>query len=67
MGRNNLGIARAPPGRLGATPWAAPEGQENNKSLENNAGSGSRARPALGINICYGYLDAVFVLLARSE
>ena len=24
--RNSLGIARAPPGRLGATPWAAPEG-----------------------------------------
>ena len=28
-------------------------GKEDNKSLENNAGSGSRARPALGINICY--------------
>ena len=52
--RNNLGIARAPPGRLRATPWAVPEGKEDNKSLENNAGSGSRARPALGINIGYG-------------
>ena len=52
--RNNRGIARAPPGRLGATPWAAPERKEDNKSFENNAGSGSRARPALGINICYG-------------
>ena len=31
-----------------------PRGKEDNKSLENNAGSGSRARPALGINICYG-------------
>ena len=30
-----------------------PRGKEDNKSLENNAGSGSRARPALGINICY--------------
>ena len=27
-----------------------PRGKEDNKSLENNAGSGSRARPALGIN-----------------
>ena len=46
--RNSLDIARAPPGRLGATPWAAPEGpgrHEDNKSLENNAGSGSRSRP----------------------
>ena len=30
-----------------------PREKEDNKSLENNAGSGSRARPALGINICY--------------
>ena len=36
-----------------------PRGKEDNKSLENNnagseSGSESRARPALGINICYG-------------
>ena len=52
--RNNRGIARAPPDSerpLGPRP----RGKEDNKSLENNAGSGSRARlgPALGINICY--------------
>ena len=32
--RNNRGIARAPPGRLGATPWAAPERKEDNKSFD---------------------------------
>ena len=63
--RNNLGImiARAPPGRLGATPGLGPRprGKEDNKSLENKVGSGYRARP---VALCSFALSALSLPLS---